>query len=32
MTPTGTVSAPLFTGTALDNRPAFVRMILCRKD
>lgn len=30
-TPAGTVSAPVFTGTQFDNRPAFVRVIFCRK-
>ncbi len=30
-TPTGTNSAPTFTGDALDNRSAFVRLIPCRK-
>ena len=31
-TPTGTVSAPVFTGTGADNRSAFTRVIFCQKD
>lgn len=31
-TPAGTNSAPAFTGTSLDNRSAFVRVIFCSKD
>ena len=31
-TPAGTVTAPTFTGTSFDNRPAFARVIFCRKD
>lgn len=30
-TPAGTVTTPAFTGTAFDNRPAFLRVIFCRK-
>lgn len=30
-TPTGTVSQPTFTGTSFDNRPAFIRLIGCKK-
>ncbi len=32
ITPAGTVSQPTFTGTQFDNRPAFVKVIFCRKD
>ena len=32
ITPAGTVSQPAFTGTAFDNRPAFVKVIFCKKD
>lgn len=31
-TPSGTVSQPTFTGTPIDNRQAFVRLIPCKKD
>jgi hypothetical protein len=31
-TPAGTVTAPTFTGTQFDNRPAFKRVIFCQKD
>lgn len=31
-TPSGTVTAPTFTGTQFDNRPAFERVIFCKKD
>ena len=31
ITPAGTNSAPTFTGSAFDNRPAFVKVILCQK-
>lgn len=31
-TPAGTNSAPSFTGTAIDNRSAFIRGIFCRKN
>jgi len=31
-TPVGTVSAPVFTGAAFDNRSAFARVIFCQKD
>ncbi len=31
-TPAGSNSAPAFTGTSLDNRSAFVRVIFCSKD
>jgi hypothetical protein len=31
-TPAGTVSTPTFAGTSFDNRQAFVRLIICRKD
>jgi hypothetical protein len=30
-TPSGTVSQPTFTGNSQDNRPAFTRVIFCRK-
>ena len=30
-TPAGTTSAPAFTGTSFDNRPAFVKVIFCKK-
>jgi hypothetical protein len=30
-TPSGTVSQPTFTGNSLDNRPAFTRVIFCKK-
>lgn len=30
--PSGSVSAPAFTGTQFDNRPAFVKVIFCKKD
>ncbi len=30
-TPSGAVSQPTFTGTSFDNRPAFIRVIFCRK-
>lgn len=30
-TPQGSISAPTFTGTAFDNRSAFVRVIACKK-
>jgi hypothetical protein len=30
-TPAGTVSAPAFTGTQFDNRPAFVKVLFCKK-
>lgn len=32
ITPTGTNSAPTFTGTSFDNRSAFTRAIFCSKD
>jgi len=31
-TPTGTVTAPVLTGTQFDNRSAFARVIFCKKD
>lgn len=31
-TPAGEISAPSFSGTAFDNRPAFKRVIFCAKD
>lgn len=30
-TPTGSVSAPIFTGNSFDNRSAFVKIIFCKK-
>jgi hypothetical protein len=30
-TPGGTVTAPVFTGAAFDNRPSYMRVIFCRK-
>ncbi len=30
-TPAGTVTAPVFTGSSFDNRPAYTRVIFCRK-
>lgn len=32
LTAAGTVAAPVFTGTQFDNRPAFVKVIHCKKD
>lgn len=29
---TGSVAAPVFTGTQFDNRPSFIRVIFCQKD
>jgi hypothetical protein len=31
ITPTGTVTQPTFTGNSFDNRPAFVKVIFCKK-
>jgi hypothetical protein len=31
-TPSGTNAKPIFTGTQFDNRPAFVKVIFCKKD
>jgi hypothetical protein len=32
VTPAGTISQPTFTGASLDNRPAYINVILCSKD
>lgn len=32
ITPSGTVSQPIFTGTQMDNRSAYLRCVFCRKD
>ena len=31
ITPTGTVTQPVFTGNSQENRPAFIKVIFCRK-